>query len=114
MFEVQLEKLQLEFKESLRESYEPLQAQIDALVARVEQARAGCLVGWHRAANWAAGRLGAPHGWLGRLGAAGVAGLTAGSGWRCASCGGGAARNCSGRGAAGRRPTSRVFGGCRR
>jgi len=37
MFEVQLEKLQLEFKESLRESYEPLQAQVDALVARVEQ-----------------------------------------------------------------------------
>jgi len=37
MFEVQLEKLQVEFKESLRESYEPLQAQIDGLVARVEQ-----------------------------------------------------------------------------
>mmetsp|Transcript_22862 Transcript_22862/g.75808 ORF Transcript_22862/g.75808 Transcript_22862/m.75808 type:complete len:240 (+) Transcript_22862:386-1105(+) len=36
MFESQLEKLQVEFKESLRESYEPLQAQIDALVARVE------------------------------------------------------------------------------
>jgi hypothetical protein len=39
MFEVQLEKLQVEFKESLRESYEPLQAQIDGLVARVEQVR---------------------------------------------------------------------------
>jgi len=39
MFEVQLEKLQTEFKESLRESYEPLQAQIDALVKRVEQVR---------------------------------------------------------------------------
>lgn len=36
---MQLEKLQVEFKESLRESYEPLQAQIDGLVARVEQVR---------------------------------------------------------------------------
>ena len=37
MFENQLVKIQKEFKEDLRETYEPLQEQIDALIGRVER-----------------------------------------------------------------------------
>ena len=37
MFETQLVKIQKEFKEDLRETYEPLQEQIDALIGRVER-----------------------------------------------------------------------------
>eukprot|EP00908_Phaeocystis_cordata_P022444 Transcript_4861.p2 GENE.Transcript_4861~~Transcript_4861.p2 ORF type:complete len:266 (-),score=143.80 Transcript_4861:1249-2046(-) len=37
MFENQLVQLQKEFKEDLREAYEPLQEQIDALIGRVER-----------------------------------------------------------------------------
>ena len=37
MFEVQLVQLQKEFKEEIREAYEPLQEQIDALIGRVER-----------------------------------------------------------------------------
>jgi chromosome segregation ATPase len=60
MFENQLVQLQKEFKEDLREAYEPLQEQIDALIGRVErlektmEARAAPLSGRSR-------RLGASH-----------------------------------------------------
>ena len=37
MFENQLVKIQKEFKEDLRETYEPMQEQIDALIGRVER-----------------------------------------------------------------------------
>merc|ERR1719310_441516 len=37
MFEAKIVALQREFKAELRSAFEPLQAQIDALVARVEQ-----------------------------------------------------------------------------
>lgn len=48
MFEAKVQAMQKEFKAELRASYEPLQAQIDALVSRVELLEVTMEVRWGR------------------------------------------------------------------